>query len=263
MDGSFDRPTERTRSSRKEMPFLSMPMNTKNDNNNKGVTRKKSTSTNSSKSSSSRKSPAKRPPAKVVPIEQAMDRKKPAKSASEAEQQQPVPRRKPGLKTASIMDNTTARPEEIAQAVRNSFQYFNRQIVKSDEECAERINGYFQDCAEQQMLPTVENLSLALGTVRRTVWDWEQGIGCSQTRTNMIKKAKQILAAIDAELVSSGKIPQVVYIFRAKNFHGMTDQQEITVTAQNGQDQDRSVEDIKKWLEDGKTVETGFTDEGQ
>ena len=79
----------------------------------------------------------------------------------------------------------------------------------------------------------------------------------------MIKKAKQILAAIDAELVSSGKIPQVVYIFRAKNFHGMTDQQEITVTAQNGQDQDRSVEDIKKWLEDGKTVETGFADEGQ
>lgn len=238
-----------------------MPMNTRNDNND---VRKKSTSSSNSSSSSNRKSPAKRSQPKVVPIEQAMDKKKSAEEAAVLPQKpKGKPRGRNGAKTASIMDNTTARPEEIAQAVRNSFQYFNRQIVKSDEECAERINSYFQDCAEQQMLPTVENMSLALGTVRRTVWDWEQGIGCSQTRTNMIKKAKQILAAIDAELVSSGKIPQVVYIFRAKNFHGMTDQQEITVTAQNGQDQDRSVEDIKKWLEDGKTVETGFVEDGE
>ena len=173
------------------------------------------------------------------------------------------PNRKPGLKSASIMDNTTARPEEIARAIQNAFQYFNRDIVKSDEECAERINGYFQDCHEQQMLPTVENLSLALGTVRRTLWDWENGISCSKTRTNMIKKAKQILASIDAELVSSGKIPQVVYIFRAKNFYHMSDQQEITINAQNSQDQERSVEDVRKWLEDGRTVETGFSDDAQ
>ena len=76
----------------------------------------------------------------------------------------------------------------------------------------------------------------------------------------MIKKAKQILASIDAELVASGKIPQVVYIFRAKNFYQMSDQQEITINAQNNQDQERSVEDIKRWLEDGSTVETGFAD---
>ena len=77
----------------------------------------------------------------------------------------------------------------------------------------------------------------------------------------MVKKAKQILASIDAELVSSGKIPQVVYIFRAKNFYQMSDQQEITINAQNNGDQDMSAEDIaKRYLEDGKTVETGFAD---
>lgn len=181
--------------------------------------------------------------------------------AKRHEQVQKKPRGRNGTGTASIEKNTTARPEEIAQAIRNAFQYFNRQPVKSDEECAERINGYFRDCAEQQMLPTVENLSLALGTTRKTVWEWEQGLHCSRVRSDMVKKAKQILASIDAELVSSGKIPQVVYIFRAKNFYQMSDQQEITINAQNNGEQDMSAEDIaKRYLEDGKTVETGFTD---
>ncbi|MBR2126900.1 MAG: hypothetical protein IJ943_09235 [Akkermansia sp.] len=171
--------------------------------------------------------------------------------------------RKRGSKSASVVDNNSARPEEIQKAIHNAYQYFNREIVKSDEECADRLNAYFRDCHEQQMIPTVECMSLALGTVRRTVWDWEQGIGCSAARTNMIKKAKQILAAIDADLVSAGKIPQVVYIFRAKNFFGMSDQQEITINAAGNTDQDLSADDIaRRYLEDGKTVETGFSDGG-
>lgn len=77
----------------------------------------------------------------------------------------------------------------------------------------------------------------------------------------MVKKAKQILASIDAELVSSGKIPQVVYIFRAKNFYQMSDQQEITINAAGNADQDLSADDIaRRYLEDGKTVEAGFSD---
>jgi len=174
------------------------------------------------------------------------------------------PKRKRGSKSASIVDNLTARPEEIAKAVQSAYQYFNREIVKSDEECAERLNGYFQDCHEQQMIPTVEHMCLALGTVRRTVWDWENGIGCSAARTNMIKKAKQILGAIDADLVASGKIPQVVYIFRAKNFYGMSDQQEIVVNTGANAEQDMSADDIaKRYLEDGRKVETTFADDAE
>jgi hypothetical protein len=172
------------------------------------------------------------------------------------------PRRKRGLKTASLAENTTARPEEIARAVRNAYQYFNRPIVKSDEECAQRLNGYFQDCYEQQMIPTVEHMALALGTIRQVVWQWENGKGCSRARADMIKKAKQILGAIDADLAASGKIPQVVYIFRAKNFYGMSDQQEITISAQNNSEQDMSAEDIaKRYIADGKTVETSFSED--
>ena len=49
----------------------------------------------------------------------------------------------------------------------------------------------------------------------------------------MIKKAKQILANIDAELVLGRKIPETTYIFRSKNYYGMRDNVEVTVAPQN------------------------------
>lgn len=141
---------------------------------------------------------------------------------------QPV--RKRGSKSASIEHTTTARREEIAQIVGNAYKWFNREIVKSDEECADRLNEFFSECNRTGEIPTVEKMSLALGTVRVTVWQWEQGIGCSAVRSNMIKKAKQILANIDAELVLSRKIPETTYIFRSKNFYGMKDVQDLVLT---------------------------------
>lgn len=161
-----------------------------------------------------------------------------------------IVQRKRGSKSAAIEANTSARPEEISRAISNAFQYFNRDIVQSDEECAERLNQYFSECTANSALPTVEHMSLALGTTRKTVWDWENGRGCSTARSYMIKKAKQILAAIDAELVSSGKIPQVVYIFRAKNFFGMSDQTEVVLTPNNPLGETIDAEEIiKKYQE--------------
>lgn len=138
-----------------------------------------------------------------------------------------------GSKSASVKDNLDASTNDISRIITESFQYFDRDIVKSDEECAERLNDYFRQCAETGQIPTVEDMSLALGAIRKTIWNWEHGIGCSKARTNMIQKAKEILAGIDAKLVSEGKIPQVTYIFRAKNFFGMKDQQDVVVTPNN------------------------------
>lgn len=137
-----------------------------------------------------------------------------------------------GSKSASITVNNTATPEDISRIIMESFQFFNLPIVKTDEECAERLNQYFNLCAERNQIPTVEDMSLALGTVRKVVWDWENG-SKGPVRSNMIRKAKELLAGIDAKLVSEGKIPQVTYIFRAKNFFGMKDQQEVILEPRN------------------------------
>ena len=146
------------------------------------------------------------------------------------EKKVPAPKKKCGGKSASVTEHLTAEPAEISQIIRNNFQYFNRKPPKDDDECAERLNDYFRECQEQSRMPTVENMALALGVTRGTLWDWENGRRQSSTRADMIKKAKEIMASIDADLVSKGKIPQVTYIFRAKNYYGMKDQQDVVLT---------------------------------
>lgn len=148
----------------------------------------------------------------------------------EAKETKKTSLRKRGSKSASVTANCTAKKEEIARIVGESVQYFKREPVKTNEECAERLNEYFLQCCTTGQIPTVEDMALALGVTRYTLWDWETGRSQNSVRSLMIKKAKEILAAIDAKLVSEGKIPQVTYIFRAKNFFGMRDQQEVVLT---------------------------------
>ncbi len=136
--------------------------------------------------------------------------------------------------TTSIVDSSTATSAEISQIIGESFQYFKRPIVKSDEECAQRLEDYFNQCQMTGQIPTVEDMALALGTSRQTLFNWEHGLkGASAARQNMIKQAKEVLAGVDAKLVSMGKIPQVTYIFRAKNYFGLADKQEVVVTPNN------------------------------
>ena len=153
--------------------------------------------------------------------------------------------KKRGSKSASVVANCTAKKEEISQIIQESFQFFKCEIVKSDEECAERLNWYFNLCAEKGQIPTVEDMCLALGAVRNTVWEWENG-RLGPVRRDMIKKAKEILAGIDAKLVSQGKIPQVTYIFRAKNFFGMKDQSEVVLTPNNPLGDQRTPEELQR-----------------
>lgn len=127
----------------------------------------------------------------------------------------------------------TATPSEIGDTLRSVLRWYKQPHVKTDEECAERLENFFNTLAEAGELPTVEKMALALGTTRMSLWNWENGLQCSPARTAMIQQAKGILAAMDAELVSAGKIPQVTYIFRAKNFYNMKDQTDVVVTPNN------------------------------
>ena len=139
---------------------------------------------------------------------------------------------KRGSKSASIEHTSTATKAEIGKIIGDNVRWLNYEIPKTDEEFAERLNEFFVVCNETNSYPTVEKMALALGTVRQTLWKWETGAeGSTSARRDMIKKAKQILAGIDADLVQSGKIPQITYIFRAKNFFDMADKTEVQLSA--------------------------------
>ena len=119
---------------------------------------------------------------------------------------------------------------------------------KSEEELCERLNWFFRTCEQTNQLPTVEKMCLALSMPRTTVFEWETGAspGLGPATTNIIKKAKNLIASLDAELAQEGKIQPVVYMFRAKNYYGMKDQQDVVVTPnQAGDFQDRATIEAK------------------
>ena len=125
----------------------------------------------------------------------------------------------------------------MAKSIENNLAFFNMGLkpVQSDEELCERLNFFFNECARTQQIPSVEKMANCLGYHHTTLWDWENGRrkGFSPATAEIIKKAKQILAAVDADLAQEGKIQPVVYMFRSKNFYGMTDKQDIVVTPNN------------------------------
>ncbi len=155
-----------------------------------------------------------------------------------------VVKKKRGGKQFSLEQNITAAPDAVSCAIVSATRYIKAEPVKSDEECSERIERYFDGCAERGELPRWENLALCLGVSRAAAWNWATGKQCSAARTRMMQRAKDILASIDAELVSKGKIPQVVYIFRAKNFYEMRDQQDVVLTPNNPLGDSQTTEEL-------------------
>ena len=143
----------------------------------------------------------------------------------------------------NLSEDTT--DADIKRIVGESIRFFKLPCAETDEECAERLDAYFADCYQRQVFPTVEDMCLCLGTDRGTVSTWANGKR-GENRASIIKKARQILAAIDARLASEGKIPQVVYIFRSKNFHGMKDQQDVLLAPANPLGDAQSAEALRK-----------------
>ena len=135
--------------------------------------------------------------------------------------------------THNFHNKIDAKAEDIQKALGNCLVFYDQPKVKTDEECRQRLYDFFMTCYETGQLPTVEKMVCALGTVKQVVWEWEEGRRCSQERSDLIKKAKEFIATFEAEMVTNGKINPVVYIFRAKNYFGMKDQQDVVVKPEN------------------------------
>lgn len=120
--------------------------------------------------------------------------------------------------------------------------------VKTEDELCERLDYFFAECARTQQLPTVEKMCLCLGYDRTTINDWQTGRrkGVGPNCAIIIKKAKEILANIDAELAQEGKIQPVVYLFRSKNYYGLADKQEVVVTPNSQNIAEGNYEELQK-----------------
>lgn len=119
--------------------------------------------------------------------------------------------------------NCTATNAEVIEMVQKAYILFDRPHAVTDDDVCDSFNWYFYEYLPKTgAFPTIEGLSLACGVDRRTFEDWKNG-HLSPARSAIVQKGIGILAELDAQLVQNGKIPQVVYIFRSKNFYGMQD----------------------------------------
>lgn len=141
------------------------------------------------------------------------------------------------------VSNKTALAKDsalVGKLVKEVYVAYKQPKVKSNAELAERLDKYFKYCAENNIVPTVEEMCLYTGYSVQAVWDWEKGRRrpfddgeLNITTAEIIKNAKSFMRAFDAKLVQAGKLNPVTYIFRAKNYYGMTDKQEVEVTKTN------------------------------
>lgn len=113
------------------------------------------------------------------------------------------------------------------------------------QELADRFDSLFQIATNNGFIPTVEMLALASGWDRRTLWDIENGVSHKgDGMSDIVKQAKDLIGAAEAQLVLSGDINATAYIFRAKNFQGMTDKQEVVVTPNTGLQEQPNADEI-------------------
>ena len=133
------------------------------------------------------------------------------------------------VQTLDIIADTPAEKKAyIQKTLMELLEFKDAPRVKTPEEMRERSQQYFERCALNGIKPTVEEYALACGLPRATLWEWDNGR--RPEFQPIVRWAKEVIAAFDAKAVIDGKMFPTTYIFRAKNYYGMKDQQDVVVT---------------------------------
>ncbi len=146
----------------------------------------------------------------------------------------------------------TEEQREVAKKLlRETLVAYRKPKVHNDEELAERLDEYFKWCSTDGVIPTVEEMCLYTGYAIQTVWAWESGTkqGFSPQTGEIIKKAKNFMRSFDAKLVTAGELNFLTYCFRAKNYYGMQDKQEIVVNPTSPLGELKDKEALRKRIE--------------
>jgi len=128
----------------------------------------------------------------------------------------------PANKVFSDANNPQAMYQMIKQGRRKLGVVYDR------EGLAEEVDRFFDFCFTECVTPSVASLATWLGVHRDTLHDWETN--SARGVSDIIKNAKQTILAVQETSVLNGSIPPIPFIFLAKNYHQMSDKQDITLT---------------------------------
>ena len=171
-------------------------------------------------------------------------------------------RKSPAQKRPETSEKMTV--EEAQELSRNIFRElmysYNQPKVMSDNQLRERLNGYLNRCYKNGIKPTVEAGLLATGYSKPYMLDIAKGRFRGRYFTpeasEIVQKFLDIVSAWSAQMVLEGQIPQIPYIFREKNYGGMSDKAEIQINTQVNMEQEMNLDDIASRYR----VETTFSE---
>ena len=159
-----------------------------------------------------------------------------------------VAKQKRPKKSEQMKVQTT--PEEQSRYVRHVMANFNLAPIDLNDpkQVQERIQWYFNHCAEDGMKPTVAGICNALGIDRQTFYRWGSGERRSESPEygDMVKRAKAAIQELWEQYAADGQVNPVTFIFLMKNHYGYADKQEVVVTPQNPLGDDPDVKQIEE-----------------
>lgn len=136
-----------------------------------------------------------------------------------------------------------------------SMQISNMEPIdlKKPQQVRQRVNEFFQLCAENDMKPAVSGLAMALGVDRRRLWEFKVGsvresgmYAIPSESVEIIQQAYRNMELLWEQLMLNGKINPVSGIFMGKNNFGYQDKQEYVLTPNNPLGAPRDVEAIEQ-----------------
>lgn len=132
-----------------------------------------------------------------------------------------------------------AKHTDLLQSVLKHLDYTSVSLPRksrrfsSPEEMEVAIANWWNRCIESGLFPTKRGLALALGTTWKTIEEWSKG-SLGDTYAKILQQVFEMMAEADEQMVLNGAVNPVLYIFRSKNYHGLSDKQENVITHTDG-----------------------------
>jgi hypothetical protein len=133
--------------------------------------------------------------------------------------------------------------------------------IKNPHEVEHRIDEYFDFCEMNDKPPNMVGLGNWLGVTTDTIGRWKNGDWSAESVGAIVQRALSVIEESLVTQVQDNPKASVGGMFLLKSMFHYKEQQDIVITT-GAQKEELSADEIaKRYLGDGKTVETEFVDE--
>jgi hypothetical protein len=131
--------------------------------------------------------------------------------------------------------------------------------IKNPHEVEHRIDEYFDFCEMNDKPPNMVGIAAWLGVNRKTLQQWKDGDYSEMTP--IIQRAVMVVEQTLVEQVQDNPKASVGGMFLLKSMFHYKEQQDIVITTGTQKEELSADEIAKRYLGDGRTVETEFVEE--